>query len=116
MDAPRDSDPPRRNDDRLGMNQPISRRDFVNGTLLTGAGLLLGSRLPNGAAPLPADDWTGYGGIGDYARANGNTWEVMTAGHALRDGNFERAVASAADTGQTYDLVCVGGGISGLAA
>jgi spermidine dehydrogenase len=34
----------------------------------------------------------------------------------MRDGAFERAIASAIDTGEIYDLVCVGGGISGLAA
>ncbi|MDQ3820609.1 MAG: protoporphyrinogen oxidase [Acidobacteriota bacterium] len=34
----------------------------------------------------------------------------------MRDGRFEHAVANAIDTGETYDLVAVGGGISGLAA
>ena len=105
----------RADDDRLGLNEPISRRDFVNGTLVGAAGLLASRRL--GALPLPAgDDWTGYGGVGDYAHSNGNTYDVMTGGHALRDGQFERAIATAADTGETYDLVVVGGGISGLAA
>lgn len=116
MDKPHEPANASPGDDRLGMNEAISRRDFINGTLLTGAGLLIGGRLPNGAEIVPADAWTGYGGVGDYAHSNGNTWEVMTAGHAMRDGNFERLVARAADTGETYDLVCVGGGISGLAA
>ena len=40
----------------------------------------------------------------------------MTAAHAMRDGAFERRIASAIDTGEMYDLVAVGGGISGLAA
>ena len=44
MDVPNDHDSPKPNDDRLGMNEPISRRDFVNGTLLAGAGLLSASR------------------------------------------------------------------------
>lgn len=110
------SDSSRRNDDRLGMNEPISRRDFVQGTLVTGAGLWLGGRMPNGGEESPADAWNGYGGVGDYAHANGNTWEVMTAGHAMRDGAFEQSIANAIDTGELYDLVCVGGGISGLAA
>lgn len=51
--------------DRLGMNEPISRRDFLNGTLLTGTGLLLGGRGPETISP--ADAWNGYGGIGDYS-------------------------------------------------
>src|SRR5437773_787751 len=102
-------------DDRLGMHAPISRRDFLNGTLLAGAGLVLGR---HGQAPAvsPADAWNGYGGVGDYARAHGNMYDVMTTAHRMRDGEFERAIAGATDTGGMYDLVAVGGGISGLAA
>src|SRR5204863_10066732 len=40
----------------------------------------------------------------------------LSAGRALRDGAFEQRVAEAVDTGEMYDLVAVGGGISGLAA
>jgi len=102
-------------DDRLGMHAPISRRDFLNGTLVASAGLVLG---PRGQAPTvsPADAWNGYGGVGDYARAHGNMYDVMTTAHRMRDGEFDRAIAGATDTGEMYDLVAVGGGISGLAA
>lgn len=99
-------------DDRLGMNEPITRRDFVNGTLLAGVGLLLHGREPN--VQRPADAWNGYSGVGDYRGSNGNTYDVMTVAHAMRDGSFERSVA--VDTGEMYDLIAVGGGISGLAA
>src|SRR5256714_11568761 len=95
------------------MNQPISRRDFVNGVLLTGAGLLLHNKAPTIS---PEDAFNGYGGIGDYAHSNGNTWEVVSAGHAMRDGAFEKRIATATDTGAIYYLVAVGVGISGLAA
>jgi len=101
-------------DDRLGMNEPISRRDFVNGALLAGAGLLLPGQAS--AKISPADIFDGYSGIGDYVHSNGNTYDVMNAAHAMRDGKFERRIAAAIDTGETYDLVAVGGGISGLAA
>ena len=108
-------DPPRdANADRLGMNEPISRRDFLNGTIVAGAGLLL-----NRHAPIvlpPGDEFTGYGGVGDYATSNGNTWDVVSVAHAMRDGKFEGAIGAASETGEIYDLVCVGGGISGLAA
>ena len=114
MDVSHDSGAPGHGDDRLGMNEPISRRDFVNGALLAGAGLLVGARAAEAAAPSPADDWNGYGGVGDYRRSNGNTYEVMTAAHAMRDGAFERSAV--VDTREMYDLVAVGGGISGLAA
>ena len=103
--------------DRLGMDEPISRRDFLNGTLLASAGLLIGGGRQGQAATIsPADAWDGYGGVGDYARAHGNMYDLMTTAHRMRDGEFERAVASATDTGEMYDLVAVGGGISGLAA
>jgi spermidine dehydrogenase len=61
------------------------------------------------------DDWTGYGGVGDYANSNGNTTGVLEAGHQIREGRFETLPASVVDTGETYDCVVVGGGISGLA-
>jgi len=102
--------------DRLGMHEPISRRDFLNGTLLAGAGLVLGPRLPGSLQISPADAWNGYGGVGDYARAHGNMYDDMVTAHRLRDGEFERVIAGATDTGEMYDLVAVGGGISGLAA
>ena len=93
----------------IGLNNPISRRDFLNGVLLTGAGLLLHGKAPTIS---PEDAFNGYGGIGDYAHSNGNTWDVLTAGHAMRDGAFEKRIANAIDTGEIYDLVAVGGGIS----
>ena len=96
------------------MNESISRRDFLNGALVAGAGILLRGQLP--ATDSLADAWNGYGGIGDYRHSNGNTYDVMTTAHAMRDGKFERSIASAIDTGEMYDLVSVGGGISGLAA
>jgi spermidine dehydrogenase len=110
--------PQQRGDDALGINTPIDRRDLLNSTLLAAGSVLL-----NAVAPLQLlsqEDWTGYGGVGDYANSNGNTYEVMTAGHQLRDRVFENASTQAAgqaiDTGELFDCVIVGGGISGLAA
>src|SRR5213076_1919954 len=97
-------------DDRLGMHEPISRRDFLNGTLLASAGLVLGRPFQAPATLSPAEAWNGYGGVGDYARAHGNMYDVMTTAHRLRDGAFDRAIANAIDTGEMYDLVVVGGG------
>jgi spermidine dehydrogenase len=95
----------------LGLDAPISRRDFLNGTLAAAGSALA---LPAGSAS--ADTFTGYGGVGDYARANGNTWPVVQAAHRLRDGGYSEAViASAHDAGQ-FDLVVVGGGMAGLSA
>ena len=95
----------------LGLDAPISRRDFLNGTLAAAGGALA---LPAGSAA--ADTFTGYGGVGDYARANGNTWPVVQAAHRLRDGGYSEAVIAAARDAGQFDLVVVGGGIAGLSA
>ncbi len=107
MSAPRDRE--------LGMDRTITRRDFL-GTVAVGVGAasLLGAR-PAGAQALGAhrafaDDayppsLTGLRGdhIGSFEAAH----RMRDAGWSLRD---------ATDTGESYDLIVVGGGISGLAA
>lgn len=102
-------------DAALGMNRRICRRDFLNSVLLASGNTLLGSMTPlQLLAQQPS--WGGYSGVGDYAGANGNTADVMLTGHAVRDGTFDTPVSQAPDTGEVFDLVVVGGGISGLAA
>jgi spermidine dehydrogenase len=91
----------------------MDRRDFLNSTLLASGSVLLTGISP--LSLLAEQDWTGFGGIGDYASSNGNTYEVMTAGHAIRDRNFDQP-PEIAQTGEVYDCVIVGGGISGLSA
>ena len=104
---------------RLGLDAPITRRDFLNGTLLAagaGAGSALAGAHAANLAQSSADPFTGYGGVGDYAHANGNTWPVIQSAHRLRDGGYgEAALAAAAPAGQ-FDLAVVGGGIAGLSA
>ncbi len=108
----------------IGMDASITRRDFLGSTLLaSGAGLLSGMNpaellsMTGASAPAAArDDWTGYGGVGEYSRSNGNTFAVMEAGHKMRDGADDPLPADTIETGETYDCVVVGGGISGLAA
>jgi spermidine dehydrogenase len=92
----------------------MTRRDFLNGTLLASGAALVSAACP--FQLMAADDWNGTPGIGDYADANGNTHQVMADGHTIRDHAFDRAPASIEDTGETFDCVIVGGGISGLAA
>jgi spermidine dehydrogenase len=111
-------------DQALGLNRDITRRDFLNATLLASGGALLHSispaqllgHQPSEAGASATDDWTGYGGVGDYANSNGNTLAVLDAGHQIRDAVFESLPADVTDTGEAYDCVVVGGGISGLAA
>ena len=105
----------RSGEDALGMNAEITRRDFLGSTLLASGALLL-----DGVAPAElladGDEFSGYGGVGEYSRSNGNTLEVLLAGHKMRDGAYDPLPADAFDTGEVYDCVIVGGGISGLAA
>src|SRR6202047_365911 len=99
----------------LGMNADITRRDFLGSTLLASGGVVLEGPLPSvllGAR----DDWSGYGGVGEYSHSNGNTLEVLQAGHQLRDGAYDPLPADTVETGEIYDCVIVGGGMSGLAA
>jgi spermidine dehydrogenase len=108
-------------DDRdLGLDAPITRKDFLNATLLGVGGALLASVAPGLARPQgrgqAADDFTGYGGVGDYATSNGNTKAVLDAAHKVRDDAARGALANARDTGEIYDVVVIGGGIAGLAA
>ena len=98
---------------RLGIDAPISRRDFLNGSLAAAGGALA---LPVPAGSATGDTFTGYGGVGDYARANGDTWPVVQAAHRLRDGGFSDALMGAAPDAGRFDLVVVGGGIAGLSA
>ena len=102
-------------DSALGMNAPITRRDFLGSTLLASGAVLLQSATP--AEILAAkDEFTGYGGVGEYSKANGNTLQVLHAGHSIRDAAYDPLPKNVIDTGEAYDCVIVGGGISGLAA
>jgi spermidine dehydrogenase len=110
-----------RADAAIGMERSITRRDFLNASLLASGGLLLNNVSPahllaaNANSGSSGDEWTGYGGVGDYAKSNGNTLGVLEAGHGIRDGWFENPPRNLIETGETYDCVVVGGGISGLA-
>jgi len=111
-------------DPALGMDQAITRRDFLGSTLLAAGAQLIEpfspahffAAHPEQSPPGAAEDWNGYGGIGEYGQSNGNTWEVLSAGHRLRDSQNQPDASSIYDTGELYDCVIVGGGISGLAA
>jgi len=111
-------------DAALGMEQQITRRDFLGATLLASGAELLAplspqhflSLRPGQSLPGSAEDWNGYGGVGEYATSNGNTWEVLSAGHRLRDSQVPLDTGAVPASNEFYDCVIVGGGISGLAA
>jgi spermidine dehydrogenase len=117
-------------DQRLGMDTPIHRRDFMGGTLLGAGAALLGAAPPL-LAPRAASgqvtpgldmadldaSWTGPSGIGDYAGCNGNTADVVNRAHtAIRLQAEDKLLSRATDTNETYDLIVVGCGIAGCMA
>jgi spermidine dehydrogenase len=101
----------------LGMGCPISRRDFLNGVAVGIGGAVVGDPL---LAAIATDDSAPEKAPGYYPPAltgmRGNHDGTFTYAHRLRDGQKWDSTGPAANTGETYDLVVVGGGISGLAA
>ena len=104
----------------LGLNEPISRRDFLDGTLVASAGMLVAGACPfplsGQAASEISSGWTGYTGEGDYKAAAGNTEPVIQSAHAVRDGKYDKVPPEITETGEVYDCVVVGGGFAGLSA
>jgi spermidine dehydrogenase len=101
------------NDRDLGMKRNITRRDFLNGVAVTA-----------GAAMMP---WHLFGADNDLEKSPNYYPPALTglrgshpgsfdSAHALRDGTFWDAAGTPQDTGENYDLIIVGGGISGLSA
>ena len=114
-----------RRDQILGLNEPISRRDFLDGMLMTSAAFAAGAACPfslgaQGQSPTqgpqPVAGWTGYSGEGDYKGSNGNTEQVLQGAHGVRDGKFDKEPTDFTETNEVYDCVVVGGGHAGLSA
>jgi spermidine dehydrogenase len=108
-------------DRELGLDRKITRRDFLNGVAVTA-----GASMAIGAAAFPRQlmAWQGET-VGQespkyYPPAlnglRGSHPGSFETAHSLRDGSFWVDAPKPTDTGEKYDLVVVGGGISGLAA
>ncbi len=97
------------------MRRPTRRRDFLNGIALT-AGAAMSSQLLPGFetehVPETSPDY--YPPV--LTGMRGSHEGAFEAAHHVRDGAFWKQAGSPGDTGESYDLVVVGGGISGLAA
>ena len=109
-------------DKDLGMDREITRRDFLNGVVaglggtLVGGGFgretLLAAAAIDEFAPEKAPDYYPPARQG----MRGNHDGTFTFAHRLRDGEGADSFGDGASTGESYDLIVVGGGISGLAA
>jgi spermidine dehydrogenase len=102
------------NDDLLlGMNREITRRDFLNGVAVAASAMALpksalardGKSVPPKLSSYPPER------LGMRGSHPGS----FESAHALRD-DKRMDFSDADQTGETYDLVVVGGGISGLSA
>lgn len=106
-------------DHELGMDRPITRRDFLNGvaigvgSLVAGACLTscLGGRVPD-STPASAGASVGPTLTGLRGDHDGS----FESAHGLRDGTFWQNAGGVTPVDGTYDLIVVGAGISGLAA
>jgi len=113
--------------DSIGMGRKITRRDFLNGVSVGFGGIIVGA---TGISQVfGADTLLAAGALENYCRRTwlgiyppakmgmrGNHDGSFTFAHELRDGQSWNDLGKAAATGESYDLVVVGGGISGLAA
>jgi spermidine dehydrogenase len=101
----------------LGEDRCIPRRDFVQGVLAASATVLAGPLLKAYAADAAAGQAAAQDAPDYYppllTGMRGSQPGSFEAAHALRDGD---AAPHGVDTGESYDLIVVGAGISGLAA
>ncbi len=101
-------------DKALGMDRPIARRDFLNGVALTVGAAMLGEA-SSVLADAETQDQAGY-----YPPARtglrGSHPGSFEAAHALRDGTLAVPTGRLKGDEEFYDLIVVGGGISGLSA
>lgn len=112
--------------EQLGMLDSIERRDFINGVLKGSLAVAASGLAPNVLAaaagmPAAADGAAAAPPRGPYPPAltgmRGSGYpKAFAVGHEMRDGTLHIDESQVQDTGEEYDLVVVGGGISGLAA
>src|SRR5271155_3322053 len=107
-------------DKELGMDRKITRRDFMNGAAMTigGAAISPGAHLfaqKLGSTGPELQNRPGYDPPALHGMRGSHQGSFEVA-HSLRDGAFWRTAGKPIDTGESYDLVIVGGGISGLSS
>ena len=105
----------------LGMDRRIPRRDFLNGLAVGVTGAYVAATAPtiSGRTDAPVAV-QGPATAAAYPPARmglrGNYPAAVDAFTRMQSGTYRQLSSLDVDTGETYDLVIVGGGISGLAA
>ena len=106
-------------DRQLGMRRKITRRDFLDGMAMAAGGAALCMPLHGGTC-LAGHGQPGRPPLPSYPPAltglRGDQEKVFEVAHQLRDGQKLDSFGAFGDEKETYDLVVVGAGISGLAA
>src|SRR5579863_3874798 len=116
-------------DRELGMHRKITRRDFLDGAAMAiGGAAVTGSLgLADDAATSassgglnPRSHHEGASGLPSYPPAltglRGDQDRVFEYAHKLRDGKSWESFGAVEEEHDSYDLIVVGAGISGLAA
>jgi spermidine dehydrogenase len=96
------------------MGRSITRRDFLDGMAVGARGLAAALLADLACGPALAAAGVSYPPA--LMGMRGSDDASYETAHLLRDGTFWRSGREPVPTGERYDLVVVGGGISGLAA
>ncbi|HEX2759501.1 MAG TPA: FAD-dependent oxidoreductase, partial [Rhizomicrobium sp.] len=102
-------------DRNLGMDRDIDRRDFLNGVAVSAAVLAAAAAEAHAADAPAAQDQPGYYPP-ERTGMRGSHPGSFEIAHELRDGKFWQTARGPEDIDAPYDLIIVGGGISGLSA
>ncbi|MFI5183149.1 MAG: NAD(P)-binding protein [Vicinamibacteria bacterium] len=100
----------------LGMGRRITRRDFLNGAAVSVGAILTARGGIARDAAHPGLERTPPGYPPALTGLRGSHDGSFAVAHSLRDGTFWSSAGAVEETGETYDLVVVGGGLSGLSA
>jgi len=107
---------------KLGMDRSITRRDFMNGVAIGITGVsaafsglqTFAAEMPQSSSNAGVDDSANYPPLRRGLR--GNFPAAVDVFDPMREGKYTQFPVADSDIHEEYDLVVVGGGISGLSA
>jgi spermidine dehydrogenase len=102
-------------DKELGMDRRITRRDFMNGAAMAIAAAVAPHPSLLAQGETEAQDRPGYDPPAAHG-LRGSHPGAFEVAHRLRDGTFWSSAGQPESSGESYDLIVVGGGISGLSS